>query len=157
VPLAVRESHWQPEAHWHWQLRVTASASSASGRLDVQFYYYYYARRDQLPSQVVHHWHWLKVQAHSVQAGRTGSSNPQLAKYILVGLELPPSQRSPRQGREAELSPLQGAQKRPCSGGHGVEVQCQGKALVFGLPPCSRHRPHRCPASTETVWCQGSI
>jgi hypothetical protein len=46
------------------------------------------------------------------------SSNPQLAKYyILVGLELPPSQRSPgpRQGREAELSPLQGAQKRPCS------------------------------------------
>jgi hypothetical protein len=44
------------------------------------------------------------------------SSNPQLAKYILVGLELPPSQRSPRQGREAELSPLQGAQKRPCSG-----------------------------------------
>jgi hypothetical protein len=39
------------------------------------------------------------------------------AKYILVGLELPPCQRSPRQGREAELSPLQGAQKRPCSGG----------------------------------------
>jgi hypothetical protein len=26
------------------------------------------------------------------------SSNPQLAKYILVGLELPPSRRSPRQG-----------------------------------------------------------
>jgi hypothetical protein len=54
------------------------------------------------------------------------SSNPQLlAKYILpvVGLELPPSQRSPRQGREAELSPLQGAQKRPCSGGASVKVQ----------------------------------
>jgi hypothetical protein len=51
------------------------------------------------------------------------SSNPQLvvAKYILVGLELPPSQRSPRQGREeVELSPLQGAQNRPCS--VGVEV-----------------------------------
>jgi hypothetical protein len=30
-----------------------------------------------------------------------------VAKYILVGLELPLSQRSPRQGREAELSPLQ--------------------------------------------------
>jgi hypothetical protein len=62
------------------------------------------------------------------------SSNPQLAKYILVGLELPPSpsQRSPRQlrqGSEAELSPLQGAQKRPCSGGNGV----QGSSTVYPL------------------------
>jgi hypothetical protein len=30
------------------------------------------------------------------------SSNPQIAKYILVDLELSPSQRSPRQGRELE-------------------------------------------------------
>jgi hypothetical protein len=35
------------------------------------------------------------------------SKNPQLVKHVLVGLrlELPPSQRSLRQGREAELSP----------------------------------------------------
>jgi hypothetical protein len=64
------------------------------------------------------------VEGSSLRFKHWHSSNPQLAKYTLVGLELPPSQRSPRQGREAELSPLrvQGAQKRPsgCSGGVGV-------------------------------------
>jgi hypothetical protein len=46
-----------------------------------------------------------------------------------------------RQGRETDLSPPQGAQKRPSLG--GVEV-----TLVFGCK-------HRCPASTETVSATG--
>jgi hypothetical protein len=65
------------------------------------------------------------------------SSNPQLAKYILVGPELPPSQRSPRQGREAQLqvegpSPLQSLS--PATGTHW---HCQWQpelALALAVP-----------------------
>jgi hypothetical protein len=72
------------------------------------------------------------------------SSNPQLAKYILVGLELPPSQRSPRQGREAELSPLHwhGAQKpeRPCSG-HGGTFKFHWQPSKLGWKQLQTYQP----------------
>jgi hypothetical protein len=59
---------------------------------------------------------------------------------------LPPSQRSLRQGREVTLSPLQGAQKRPCSGGISYSLASsvgRGAGRPTGRPgdaPCECHR-----------------
>jgi hypothetical protein len=58
--------------------------------------------------------------------------SPQLAKYILVGLELPPFQRS----REAELSPLQGAQFKSTT-----SEKRPGKSGVASIPKEPKARP----------------
>jgi hypothetical protein len=62
-------------------------------------------------------------------------STTTVAKYILVGLELPPSQRSPRQGVKPSSVPSKGPRKLKCRSRTLCYTFCKSYCTVWVLTP----------------------